>query len=129
MTGPDGSVLQAKPGAFGAAARWSIHIPKDLGKVANTYLQIDYVGDIARLFVGDEMIDDHFFNGQTWEVGLSRFGDKLDQPLELAILPLRTDAPIAFDETARRALGDKAEVAELKKLSIAVEYEVKLVTA
>lgn len=129
LTGPDGSVLQPKPEAFGAAARWCIHIPKDLAEVANTYLRIDYVGDIARLFVGDEMIDDHFFNGQTWEVGLSRFGDKLDQPLELAILPLRTDAPITFDEPTRTALGDKAEIAELKKLSIAVEYEVQLVAA
>ncbi|NDL58487.1 beta-galactosidase [Phytoactinopolyspora mesophila] len=83
---------------FAGAAAWTLDLPRQL--VAHTtddrevLLRIDYVGDAARLYAGDQLLADHFFYGRPWEVGLRRFGDVLDEGLRLEILPLSETAPI-----------------------------------
>jgi hypothetical protein len=38
------------------------------------FLRIDFGGDIAKLYVEQDWVDDWFYTGQTWEIGLKRFG-------------------------------------------------------
>ena len=46
------------------------HIPEEAQEV---FLQINYVGDRAEMFLGSEMVADNYYTGQKWEIGLKRF--------------------------------------------------------
>lgn len=46
-------------------------IPEDADEL---YLNIDYAGDIANMFMDGKHIADSFYTGQKWEIGLKRFG-------------------------------------------------------
>ena len=60
-----------------ASAAWKIDIASiDWNSVADAYLRIDYQGDVARLFTGSTMLDDHFYTGVPWQIGLKRFAAK-----------------------------------------------------
>lgn len=106
--------------AFDGAARYRISVPADaLTGLADLFLEIRYVGDVARLYSGNELLDDNFFNGTPWRVGLSRFAAALRRgPLELRILPLRSDAPIyipaAYRPTSFPKNRQRAELLGLK---------------
>jgi beta-galactosidase len=125
--GPAQAALQPAPEVFGKSAAWSISVPADAASDMNdAYLQLDYVGDVARLFAGTELIDDGYFNGLTWEIGLKRFSGKLQQPLTLTILPLRQDAPIYLESQYRPAIAAGAQVAELLRARIVPEYRLRI---
>jgi hypothetical protein len=56
--------------------------------VSNALLEITYSGDVARLYAGSRMLDDNFYNGVAWRVGLSQWRGVLQSPgLDLRILP------------------------------------------
>jgi hypothetical protein len=61
------------------------------------FLEIKARGDVGRFVSGGWLMDDHFFSGATWEIGLKGFTSRLDKPLTLTILPLCKDAPIYLD--------------------------------
>jgi hypothetical protein len=107
--------------AFAHAAAWKIHVPAvEMGQVGGLMLDIDYVGDIARIYAGERLVTDDFYYGVSWEIGLWRTGPDL----ELQILPLRGDAPIYLPPGARIATG--AELAETKSVKVIPEYEATL---
>ena len=89
------------------------------------FLQIDYVGDEARLFAGVQLIDDSYYNGLTWEVGLK---DLPREPgkLLLTILPLRSDAPIYLEDEYRPRLAPGAQVAEIRSVKVVPEYRLRI---
>ncbi|HEX3730020.1 MAG TPA: hypothetical protein VHV47_09455, partial [Opitutaceae bacterium] len=92
-----GAAYAPSEAAFEAAAgTWQVDIPADALKSGRqVYLSVDYVGDMARAYVGDRLVDDDFFSGRTWEIGLRRFAPEVgEKGLTLKILPLRRDAPI-----------------------------------
>lgn len=66
-----GAALQPVPEAFAGAATWALklraQLPPDTDDVL---LELDFVGDIGRLFAGTRMLDDWYFNGQKWQIGL-----------------------------------------------------------
>jgi hypothetical protein len=119
--------IQPFPEAFGAAAAWSISIPATaLQGLNNAYLQIEYQGDVARLFSGATLLDDQFFYGPTWQVGLKRFEANLSQPLTLTVLPLPKDAPVYLDDAVRAALPTSDQVAEIKSVRVVPQYSIRL---
>jgi hypothetical protein len=81
---------------FAAAAAWSLALPADaLDGGGETLLQIDYEGDVARLYAGDTLLADHFWSGLPWQIGLRRFADLIAAGgLRLEILPLQEKASI-----------------------------------
>ncbi len=92
------------------AGRWNILLPKDgLAGVEDVFLQIHYQGDVARLRVSDALLDDNFYNGDPWAIGIKRFASHLESPFELQVLPLRDDAPIYFDPGYRPHFENKPE--------------------
>jgi hypothetical protein len=113
---------------FDSAAEWHISIPTDaLDGIHNAYLQIDYKGDVARVYIGDRLINDNFYNGKAWKIGLSRFTpDVLEQGITVKILPLRKDAPIYIAEEHIPDFGDKYEIAQIDSIRFIPEYEVVL---
>jgi hypothetical protein len=124
--GSAGAAIQPIPEQFGrTAATYDIKVAPDaLDGLSDAYLAIDYQGDIARLFSGVEFLDDDFWAGPKWEIGLKRFTSKLGQPLKLAVMPLRLDAPIYLDAAYKEQLPKTGtQVAEVKSVTVIPEYE------
>ena len=121
--------LAPSDSAFDQAALWRIEVkPEALERLSNIFLEINYVGDVARLYSGDELLDDDFFKGTSWRVGLRRMAPALARgPLELRVLPLRSDAPIFLQGGTPRfpAAGQVAEVSEIRVIP---EYELVIDT-
>jgi beta-galactosidase len=111
-----GAALQPIPEAFGAAATWSLKLPRQLApKAEEVLLELDFVGDIGRVFSGATMLDDWYYNGQKWQLGLKQFALKPGAELRLSVLPLRADAPVYIDAAHRPAFAaGQSQVAELR---------------
>jgi beta-galactosidase len=125
--GVAGRALQPYPEDFGRAAAWSIAVPADaLDGDTDAFLNIDYQGDIARLFAGPEMLDDDYYFGALWTIGLKRFRAKLHDPLTLTVLPLRKDAPIYLDDAVRAKLPATDQVATIKSVKIVPQYTLRI---
>lgn len=81
---------------FERAAVYDIPLPDSLDANVKTMLQIEYMGDCARLYAGDKLVADHFNYGRPMLFGLWRLdylGIKTDR-LQLRILPLQKDMPV-----------------------------------
>lgn len=120
--------VQPYPESIGrTSAAWAINVPKGaLDGVADVFLDIDYQGDIGRLFTGPEMVDDDYYFGAVWQIGLKRFKDKLNEPLTVTVMPLRKDAPIYIDDAVRAALPPGDQVAAVKSVKLVPQYALKL---
>lgn len=62
-------------------------------------LNIEYRGDVARLYADGKLIGDNFYNGRPFLMGLWRL-PKDCQKLELRILPLQKNMPVYFPREA-----------------------------
>ncbi len=125
--GPAQAALQPYPETFGKSAAWTLSVPRAaLAGVNDAYLQIHYTGDVARLFSGTELIDDAYYNGLVWEIGLKRYAGLLDKPFTLTLLPLRQDAPIYIEPEFRPKFAGAGQLAELGNIDIVPEYALQL---
>jgi beta-galactosidase len=123
-----GAALQPVPEAFAQAASWRLELSgTSLQGLDDALLELDFVGDIGRLFAGTRLLDDWYFNGQRWQVGLKNIQALLKQPLSLSVLPLRADAPIYIDRAHRPDFADKKpQVAELRGASVKPVYRLAI---
>jgi hypothetical protein len=101
---------------FHSAATWQITVPHDaLDGVQNVLLRIDYAGDVARAYIGDRLIDDEFYFGQPWEIGLKRFAPEVfEKGITLKILPMPKDATIYIEKSRRPRLYADGQIAEFR---------------
>ena len=113
---------------FEKAGVWRLTLPKGaLDGLSDLFIDIHYLGDMGRLYEGARLLDDNFFNGTTWEVGLKRFApEMLSDGAELKILPLRKDAPIYMPKASWPDFGPNSEIAEVEAVRVSPEYEVEL---
>lgn len=124
-----GKVAEApSDAAFAAAAEWKLTLTQPLPPgVNNLWLNIDYTGDIGRLFVGSTLVDDDFVHGATWQIGLKRFRpEAVSSGIRLQVLPLRADAPIYVDPSVRSKLPRTGQTATADRPVLQPEYEVVL---
>jgi beta-galactosidase len=127
--GAAGNVAQApEEAAFEDAEVWQIRFPEDiLDGVQEVYLRVDYVGDVARAYLGERLIADDFYTGNTWEIGLGRFAPELFQyPLTLRFLPLRKDAPIYLPPDRWPNFGSAQEIIQVRSIGVQMEYKVNI---
>jgi hypothetical protein len=128
-----GGVAQAPDDAdFTKAAVWKITLPPDFHRDADLLMQINYVGDVARVTMNGKLLTDDFYNGKVFEVGLRRYAPVAVfglSPFEfrLEILPLRKDAPIYFSR-GQPDFGAEDAKAELKGIEIIEKKFVELQT-
>ncbi|MFC0401854.1 beta-galactosidase [Paraburkholderia rhizosphaerae] len=121
------AAVEPAPELFGHAAAWRIDLPEPAltaPGLSNAYLSIRYMGDVGRLFCGPDLIDDHFYNGLPWQIGVRNVKIDPGQPLMLTVLPLRADAPIYLDARYDPRPHTTDQVAEVKGVSWVPEYEV-----
>ena len=88
---------------FEQAATYVITLPKDADSLL---LDIDYQGDCARLYAGDQLLDDNFYNGRHFQYGLWRL-PKGCHTLTLRILPLQSDMPVYLPREADTTPGER----------------------
>jgi len=109
--GPLRTIRQGKAGVaeqpseadFEAAARWTLEVPEPAAP-EDWFLEIDYAGDVARVYADGRLVEDNFWNGRKM---LVRVSDLVGKATELRILPLRKDAPV-YLQPDQRALLDAA---------------------
>ena len=95
---------------FEQATVYTIDLPEISGE--GLLLNIDYRGDVARLYANGQLIDDNFYNGRPFQYALWRLPEDCRQ-LELRILPLQKDMPIYFPREADTTPGE-----QVKQISI-----------
>ena len=126
---PHGVAIAPADAAFQlAAARWNLRIqwPQE-ADISNIFLQVDYQGDVARLLAAGRLLDDDFYNGEAWRVGLRRYRTHAGvPPLTLEILPLRRDAPIFLEPAVRASLPHTPQVERLKEIRAIPQYQLQL---
>ena len=86
---------------FNDAAVYLIDVPSHEG-----LLDIEYQGDVARLYANGKFISDNFYNGRHFQYGLWRLPKDCTQ-MELRILPIQKNAPIYFPREADHTPGEK----------------------
>jgi len=115
--------MQPMPEQFKAAAAWEIALSAHDN--LDAYLQIDFTGDVARLFSGTRLIDDWYYNGQHWQVGTDALAQD-GKPLTLTILPLRADAPIYLPREHRPDFAGQAQLATLDRVAVVPVYHLSI---
>jgi hypothetical protein len=111
---------------FDNAAAWSIHVPQTAGIANKALLRINYVGDVARVYVGDKFVLDDFYHGQPLDVALWRYSSEdLAKGLTVKILPLQKGAPIYM---AKWPTMDDNAIATIESVEIMEERSLTLTT-
>ena len=63
----------------------------DEEKLKKFVLYIDFVGDVARVYINDKQVNDYYYNGAEWILGVSRYRGLLEQnPLIIKIKGFKT---------------------------------------
>lgn len=122
----DGPVpLVPDESAHAADARWTLTPSASLPD-GRLWLTLELLGDVARLRVDGEVVDDRFCDGSPWTIALDRFrrADGGWPPIELAVLPIAADLPV-FLEPEARALGGGAA---LRRASLTAERRERIDT-
>ena len=83
---------------FDSAAVYTIILP-EANRRHGRLLQIDYRGDVARIYANGKLVADNFYNGRPMLLGLWRLPADCRQ-VELRILPLQRDMPVYFPREA-----------------------------
>ena len=110
------AAIQPIPESFRNAAAWRIELPQG---EKNALVELDFVGDIGRLFNGTRMLDDWYYSGYGWQYAAAHAGTG---PLTLSVLPLRADAPIYLPKEGRPDFGGKQQVAALRGVKVTPVY-------
>lgn len=90
---------------FEAAAVYTIDNLPDAADRKGCLLDIEYRGDVARLYCDGKLIADNFYNGRHFLYGLWRLPEGCTS-LTLKILPLQPKMPVYFPEEADTTPGE-----------------------
>jgi hypothetical protein len=116
---------------FQAAAEWEIDLPNISWSpsLSDAFLHIDYSGDVATLRSKGELLDDNFWKGLPWSVGLRELsgeaGSLSKSELELRIFPLPQKFPM-YIERANQLRFTEGVAGALHKVQIVPEYRIVL---
>ena len=89
--------------------------------VNDCFLQIEYGGDSAGLYMNNSQIGDNFYTGEGWDIGLKSFG--MPRQLKVEIFPLNQDAEVFLEKWPQMRDGTACEITSVK---ITPEYQTHL---
>lgn len=121
-------VMEPSDADFDRAGVWSLKVSDVVAnETARPVLQINYEGDVARLYSGNRFLDDNFYKGTTFEYGLWRLTpEELQKGLDLKILPLRQDTALFLEKSARPDFSSGLDVLKIKSIGLAWDYQAVL---
>ena len=127
---PHGVAQAPAAGELPQAAQWSIDVPAGaLNGLSELFLEISYEGDLARLSANHKLLDDDFYNGKPWMVGLARFlAPNGSGNFDLSILPLRKDAPVYFEFPEPVQFAQNGQIDKLDSIRLVPEYQLVITT-
>ena len=99
---PQGIVAQPGNEDFDKAACWSIQLD-NISDPQTAVLEINYRGDVARLYANGRLVQDNFWNGRPM---LVRLRDIVGKKVQLKILPLGKDYSIYLQPDQRKVLAE-----------------------
>lgn len=103
---------------------------KELEKetVKDLLLNIDYEGDIGYAFYNNELINDNYCNGRTWDIGLRRnVPQHSNVPIYISVTPIREEAKVKSDSPmAARKEENNGEILSIEDIRLTTVYEFKL---
>ncbi|PXA72063.1 beta-galactosidase [Cryobacterium arcticum] len=93
---------------FERAARLRIVLPdlSHLDESDSVYLSLEWVGDAARAYIGDEFVSDQFWSGRRWDIDLTPHRSVADLGIRLEALPWDPTADVFVDPRVRPAPTD-----------------------
>jgi hypothetical protein len=118
------AAMQPIPESFRQAAAWRIDVPSAFANgEPDALVNLDFTGDIGRLFNGTRMLDDWYYSGYGWQYALKHAAKGENKgPLTLSVLPLRADAPIYIPKEGRPDFAGKPQISELRGVTITPVY-------
>ena len=128
---PTPTPMAPDDGDFEAAAVWKIALPPipQVAAVSDLFLKISYQGDVARLYRGQQFLDDSFWNGVPWTIGLReivRDWRAANTDLELRILPLPRKYPMYLEKTGEFDLSTVGFADSVTGIQIVPQYQLKV---
>ena len=116
---------------FASAAMWRILLPAvpPSAQVADVWLDIDYRGDEARLSNSNRLLDDNFWNGLPWQIGLREsLPGWRSSPSDLAlrVLPLPNHNPLYIEARDKDHLDTSGMILNLTNVRLVPEYQMSL---
>jgi beta-galactosidase len=114
---------------FNNAAVWKIAVPAvpASAQVADVFLDITYQGDEARLSTMTSLLDDNFWNGLPWNIGLREtlpHWRTEDSDLDLRVLPLPKSYPMYIEAVANERFNPSKIALNLETVRLLPEYQV-----
>ncbi|WP_091328241.1 beta-galactosidase [Arthrobacter sp. cf158] len=96
----------------GLAASFRLHLPPVLLEEGQATMQLEleigWTGDVARLIVDGEVVNDRFWDGSPWIVEVHDAGIVPGSDVVLQILPLAKDAEVGLPKDAQRLRDSNA---------------------
>ena len=107
------------------AAVYKLNIPSS-AQGRKLLLDIHYIGDAARLYVGNKLYDDNFYNGDPFSIVLWRI-PATDWPnLRLKILPYSEGLFERLPQQARETINESKKTSTLDKITIVTKDQLEL---
>jgi beta-galactosidase len=125
------TALAPEDADFDRAAAWTFRVPTTwASQISNVFLQIQYQGDVARLYNAQHLLDDDFWNGMTWTVGIKdlKMGtqDGRAETWTLRILPLPKSFPMYLENKADLHYPTSGNLASLVSVKVIPQYQCTL---
>jgi len=97
-------------------------------QIQEYFLRINYVGDVAMAFMKGKLVQDDFYYGEPWTIGLKRYYNDLQkEPLTFYFRPISKDVPYLAD-LRKESVPDftKGPVVEIKNVEVVPEYKISI---
>lgn len=111
---------------FARGASWTINVHGNtaIPSLHDVELRLLYKGDVARLEQGGRLLDDDFWDGLAWRVGLRQVAADMRKPFTLLVLPLPRPFPMYIQNRAQ--LPAQNPVLQLNGVEAVPVYEFHL---
>lgn len=113
---------------FENAAVWKLTFSSDIDRNRDIYLQLPYIGDVARIYAGDKLLTDNFYNGKPFEIGLKQFAqDVYNKEITIRILPLQSNASIYIQKEYKPDYRNLNSILSLPKVSVYEKQKISFI--
>jgi hypothetical protein len=98
---------------------------QELSTIQELFLRVNYVGDVAMAFMKGQLVQDEFYHGEPWTIGLKRYANDLKtDPLTFYFRPLRKNAPFLGDLPKKAVPNfEHGPVVDIQNVEVIPEYK------
>ena len=97
-------------------------------QVLEYFLKVNYIGDVAMAFMKGQLVQDEFYHGEPWTIGLKRYyNDLKTDPMTFYFRPLQPNAPFLRD-LPKQSVPDfkNGAVVDINDVEVIPEYRINI---